>query len=244
MVFIPNSLDNQHDFIGGDWDSQRTCACGSLGCETEPPDCLQVASVAEALAANYSFAALADLGNPAESRHPAMAGQNLEFLEQLFGPWVQNTSHDVYATSVQGGRHCDSTYGWHADPVRTVLVMLRGRKRMRVAGDDLGSETLIDVEMSSGDVVIIPPGFYHSAGGTAGFSDGSVLLSLGDREADSQALDNLIRRAEDIQFIKTTIQCEALTWELLRTNEVRAALLLWRLQRTTPDPRPLHDELG
>ena len=49
---------------------------------------------------------------------------------------------DVYVTP--GPPHSSASLGWHVDDIDVLLLLLRGRKRFRVAGRTLGSEVAID----------------------------------------------------------------------------------------------------
>ena len=46
--------------------------------------------------------------------------------------------------------------------VQVLLVMLRGKKRFRVAGKALGSSVAIDHMLQPGDAIYIPAGCFHS----------------------------------------------------------------------------------
>ena len=76
---------------------------------------------------------------------------------------------DAYMTpDARGG--CDSntaSLGWHIDDVDVLLVMLRGSKRFRVAGTQVGSQVAIDCILESGDALYIPSLRFHSGGDTA-----------------------------------------------------------------------------
>lgn len=77
---------------------------------------------------------------------------------------------DAYMTpTVRAG--CDgntASLGWHIDDVDVLLVMLRGSKRFRVAGTQVGSRVAIDCVLRSGDALYIPSLRFHSGGDTAG----------------------------------------------------------------------------
>ena len=73
---------------------------------------------------------------------------------------------DAYMTP--GG--VSASLGWHVDDVDVLLVMLRGAKRFRVAGEAVGSEVVVDRILQPGDALYIPALTFHSGGDT--HSDG------------------------------------------------------------------------
>ena len=81
---------------------------------------------------------------------------------------------DVYATAGPS-----ASLGWHIDDVDVLLVMLRGRKRFRVAGRTFGSDVAIDARLQAGDLLYIPSLTFHTGGGDDGQEErGGWLPSL------------------------------------------------------------------
>ena len=78
---------------------------------------------------------------------------------------------DAYVTpggSLDGALRTSASLGFHIDDVDVLLVMLRGAKRFRVAGREVGSEVEIDWEMCAGDAIYIPALYFHSGGTSPG----------------------------------------------------------------------------
>lgn len=87
---------------------------------------------------------------------------------------------DVYMTAPPSS---SASLGWHIDDVDVLLVMLRGRKRFRVAGTALGSRVTIDHELKPGDAIYIPALTFHTGGSNdpeteQGSEQGSLMLSV------------------------------------------------------------------
>lgn len=84
---------------------------------------------------------------------------------------------DAYLTSAASS---SASLGWHVDDIDVLLVMLRGRKRFRVAGETAGSAVVIDHLMEAGDAIYIPALTFHSGGDSsaARVAEGSTLLSV------------------------------------------------------------------
>ena len=74
-----------------------------------------------------------------------------------------------------------------------LLVLLRGRKRFRVAGRTLGSRPVIDHAMEAGDAIYIPALTFHS-GGLDEQPEDSTLLSLALSPADADAATAAVNR--------------------------------------------------
>ena len=142
---------------------------------------------------------------------------------------------DVYATAADMS---SASLGWHVDDIDVLLVMLRGRKRFRVAGPAVGSAVVIDHWMQPGDVIYIPALTFHSGGDSSSpsspstitstgtgingkdVSDGSVLLSVAipvasGKAAQAEALDGVLqwRRARDaVRRRLPSASCNSWVW--------------------------------
>jgi len=215
-------------YRGGDDDAVAGLSPGFVGAKacgssmSRARRCLRAASVADGLAKNMNVAGTCELGNATRRHHPGVATELLDFLKQ-FGPWAGNTTIDLYATAKQNGIHYDTSFGWHSDNSMVVLIMIQGRKRMRVAGPDLGSAIIIDKEMTAGDIIVIPAGYYHFGGGTQSSSSGSVMLSLGDREVDTEVVAAREQQNQQLQCIRQQVGDTKYSWSLLQ-HEVRPVL--------------------
>ena len=56
------------------------------------------------------------------------------------------------------------SHGWHTDKTDTLLLMLDGEKRFRVASPVVGGPLLLDVQLRKGQALFIPSGFFHLGG--------------------------------------------------------------------------------
>ena len=105
---------------------------------------------------------------------------------------------DVYVTNGRGAT--SASFGWHIDDIDVLLVLLRGRKRFRVAGATVGSTPVIDHVMAPGDAIFVPAGAFHT-GGQSEPSD-SMLLSvafLWSNEHDEYAASKHTERWMDVR---------------------------------------------
>ena len=84
-------------------------------------------------------------------------------------------SADVYVTS---GRYSSMSHGWHTDSYNTLLVLLEGEKRVRVASPVMGGPILFDVQLRQGQAVFVPAGFFHLVGSDGGAGAGSTASVL------------------------------------------------------------------
>ena len=69
---------------------------------------------------------------------------------------------DIYCTAAASA---SASLGWHVDDVDVLLIMLKGRKRFRVAGRTFGSTVAIDAMLEAGDALFIPALTFHTGGG-------------------------------------------------------------------------------
>ena len=81
------------------------------------------------------------------------------WVPQLFSNLGVAGSVDLYATRV--GRKKVGSYGWHLDTVDALIYVLKGAKRVRVAGHYAGSKVTLDKVLSAGSLVYVPGGRFH-----------------------------------------------------------------------------------
>ena len=136
---------------------------------------------------------------------------------------------DAYMTAAP---HGSASLGWHVDDVDVLLVMLRGSKRFRVAGEAVGSDVVIDHVMERGDAIYIPALTFHSGGDsstddseTASTSSSSTMLSVAMapgsmEESDARVAVVQWRRARDaIRRLLPSPSCN--TWRWASSSEGR-----------------------
>ena len=153
----------------------------------------------------------------------------LDALDEMTGRPYRDA--DVYLTAA---KQSSASLGWHVDDIDVLLVMLRGRKRFRVAGRAVGSEVTIDHWMESGDAIYIPALNFHTGGDSpstekvaqqaaqpaAQPAEGSILLSVAipawpDADAQDAATDGvkLWRRSRDaIRRQLPATSCNSWQW--------------------------------
>ena len=100
---------------------------------------------------------------------------------------------DAYMTPGAAHGRSSASLGWHIDDVDVLLIMLRGSKRFRVSGAEVGSAVGIDHMMCSGDAIYIPALCFHSGGdsGPAAAVDAepSTMLSVAMPPRDERATE-------------------------------------------------------
>lgn len=132
----------------------------------------------------------------------------LSALDEITGRRYRDA--DAYLTAAQ---QSSASLGWHVDDIDVLLVMLRGRKRFRVAGRAVGSAVTIDHWMEGGDAIYIPALHFHTGGDSPSgeaaaqqdaAAEGSILLSVAipawpDAATQDAAVDGvkLWRRSRD-----------------------------------------------
>jgi len=96
---------------------------------------------------------------------------------------------DAYCTDGKG--LSSASAGWHIDDVDVLLIMLRGKKRFRVAGRTLGSHVEIDHVLESGDALFIPALTFHTGGDiqrAGGGFFGSDFFGFGPQPFDDSVM--------------------------------------------------------
>lgn len=95
--------------------------------------------------------------------HPRVVAPSLRrWLEELDATTLRpHRDADVYVTRRP---FTSASLGWHVDDIDVLLVMMRGSKRFRVAGEAVGSATTIDHTLQPGDAIYIPSLTFHSGG--------------------------------------------------------------------------------
>ena len=106
-----------------------------------------------------------------------------------------------------------------------LLVMLRGRKRFRVAGRTFGSSTAIDTTLEAGDVIFIPALTFHTGGGEV--HTGGELA--GPPRAAAWLADLLPGAASAHRRAESVMLSVALPWSDTASEEAaQAATADWR----------------
>ena len=143
----------------------------------------------------------------------------IEALEEALLRKVLNA--DAYMTVKNA---VSASLGWHIDDVDVLLIMLDGRKRFRVGGDQLGSNVIIDHYMEPGDALYIPALTFHSGGSSEieKVASSSTLLSLAftPRVGDIVARDKVTRWREARRILGRRLPSPASRrWDWISTVE-------------------------
>ncbi|CAJ1364540.1 unnamed protein product [Effrenium voratum] len=82
-----------------------------------------------------------------------------DWMPQLFSHLKVAGSVDFYASRV--GRDSVGSYGWHTDTVDALIYVLKGNKRIKIAGHYPGSKVTMDKVLTEGSLVYVPGGRFH-----------------------------------------------------------------------------------
>jgi len=84
-----------------------------------------------------------------------------DFRKQLFQELGIAAGIDLYMARVSPQHRSVGSYGWHVDSVDALIYVLKGRKRVRVAGHTPGGKITTDRILSAGSFVYVPGGRFH-----------------------------------------------------------------------------------
>jgi len=141
---------------------------------------------------------------------------------------------DVYITASPSA---SASLGWHIDDIDVLLIMLRGAKRFRVAGQTVGSEAVIDTVLKPGDAIFIPALTFHTGGDDV--PEDSLMLSVAlawaDEACGREASDVVAQWRQARQAVLLRAPELSGSWEWGRTAEG-----IHRLQRALSASSAMH----
>ena len=130
-------------------------------------------------------------------------------LDKIAGTVRRPVKPDLHIFHTKGESR--GSYGWHFDDTDVLIYMLEGTKRFRVAGTEMESPTVVDINMTPGDAVFIPAKFYHHGMGTG---VNSTVLSLAfspttrnDDNDNKSAVDDCIALAAIVAALAALYYC-------------------------------------